>query len=157
MPTCLCFTYDLKRVKSLFFCCCYKMNKSKMSKEKSGEQFELLMFNISIVIENKPWLWRSVAVSHTRMFKMSSLTILFLLIVCLMSVCNIFTVVSVFGYDAAYWEVSRFFAQWCFNPNKSKRPNQIAPPQYHQTTLRPIKWPTTRFCDFIYLIENKCQ
>ena len=37
---------------------------------------------------------------------MSSLTGLFLLIFLLMSLGNVFSVVSVFGYDADYWEVS---------------------------------------------------
>ena len=36
---------------------------------------------------------------------MSSITILFLLIFLLMSVGNLVGVISVFGYDADYWEV----------------------------------------------------
>ena len=40
---------------------------------------------------------------------MSSLTLLLLLIFCLMSLGNLVSVASVFGYDANHWQVSNIF------------------------------------------------
>ena len=40
---------------------------------------------------------------------MSSLTLLLLLIFCLMSLGNLFSVASVFGYDANHWQVNNIF------------------------------------------------
>ena len=42
---------------------------------------------------------------------MSSLTILLMLIFCLMSLGNVFCVVSIFGYDANHYEVSEIMIQ----------------------------------------------